>query len=153
MVQENNDTTSAEMSVEEILSSIRQILTAEEEVPPPDLQPETGEDAHLFVDEPIDWTGQSKGAIPKPPKPVFMLTPQMQRVAKSPLLSDASQEKIQQACGKLSQLAEQKTTALTLDEAQVEKELRPLLKEWIDKNMPDLVEKIVTAEVQRFLKK
>ena len=151
MEQENNQNT--EMSVEEILSSIRQILTAEEENPQPApvLEPETGDDAHLFVDQPIDWTGGQK--VEKPSKPVFVLTPQMQIGKKAPLLSKEAQEKMEQAFVKLSELDDQKKEALTLNEAQIEMQLRPLLKEWIDKNMPDLVEKIVTREVQQFLKK
>ena len=151
MEQENNQNT--EMTVEEILSSIRQILTSEEENPQPApvLEPETGDDAHLFVDQPIDWTGGQK--ITPPPKPVFVLTPQMQIGKKTPLLSKEAQEKMEQAFGKLSELADQKKEALTLNEEQIETQLRPLLKEWIDKNMPELVEKIVTTEVQRFLKK
>lgn len=149
MEQENN----TEMSVEEILSSIRQILTTEEEIPQPtqELAPETGEDAHLFVDSPIDWTGGQK--VTPPPKPVFMLTPEMQTGKRAPLLSKEAQEKMEQAFGKLSELADQKKEAFILNQDQIENQLRPLLKEWIDKNMPDLVEKIVTREVQQFLKK
>ena len=34
----------------------------------------------------------------------------------------------------------------------VREEVRPLLKEWLDKNLPGIVERIVTAEIRRLAK-
>ncbi len=76
---------------------------------------------------------------------VMELTPAMRCDG---LVSETAASQTRQAMQKLSDV---KTTGLTLSQDQVESELRPLLKDWLDAYLPRIVEDVVTREVRRVM--
>ncbi len=109
-----------EPSVSDILSSIRQVLSKENN--------RTGS-------EPQPFYGDN----------VVELTPAMRCDG---LVSETAAVQTRQA---LQKLADVKPMGLSLSSVQVETELRPLLKEWLDANLPAIVEDVVAREVRRVM--
>ena len=116
---------SDEQSVAEILSSIRQVLSREAATL----------NANTIPIQPVR-------------EEVYELTPQMQLSA-GRLVTPQTAMKTQAA---LEQLNAVKANHMGVQQ-QVEQDLRPFLQEWLNKNLPDIVEKIVREEVQRIINK
>ena len=76
---------------------------------------------------------------------VFELTPQMQ-VSQGTLVDSETALRTQAALNKLQAVKEESPIA-----GQVETVLRPMLREWLNANLPEIVERIVTQEVQRII--
>ncbi len=118
-----------EQSVSEILSSIRQVLSKEAATLKNDIAVENKGVSTPCTDEDV----------------VFELTPQMQ-VVQGNLIDSDTAARTQVALNKLNMVKEQ-----TPINTQIESELRPMLREWLNANLPDIVERIVTQEVQRII--
>ncbi len=117
-----------EQSVSEILSSIRQVLSKEA--------------ASLKNDTFID---SNSAGLQNDDEVVFELTPQMQ-VAQGTLIDTETAVRTQEALSKLNQL--QSPTPMVTD---LEQQLRPMLRDWLNTHLPEIVERIVTQEVQRII--
>ncbi|MBQ8558217.1 MAG: DUF2497 domain-containing protein [Alphaproteobacteria bacterium] len=117
-----------EQSVSEILSSIRQVLSKEA--------------ASLKNDTFID---SNSTGLQNDDEVVFELTPQMQ-VAQGTLIDTETAVRTQEALSKLNQL--QSPTPMVTD---LEQQLRPMLRDWLNTHLPEIVERIVTQEVQRII--
>jgi cell pole-organizing protein PopZ len=63
------------------------------------------------------------------------------------LVSSAAEEAVSDSLRSL------KRSAVSDLDARVEQHLRPMLREWLDNNLPRLVEKLVRAEIERLAKK
>lgn len=123
-----------EMSVSEILSSIRDVLSKEMQ----------GEIVELASDQiQVDQDLRSRNNIEPIRPPVFHkpdlvleLTPQM-RVQKDSFLPSEPllNMKSQGSTGTASQ--------------NIEANLQPMMQDWLDKHMPAIVEKVVSREVKR----
>jgi cell pole-organizing protein PopZ len=146
-------------SMEEILASIRRIIADDQDGagPAPGLvgpdregsgpagptplarrEPVREEAAVREPEEPAD---------PRPTSPAAPATPAAASPGPDRLLSDAAQNS---AAGALRLLS---TTVLnanphTLDDLVAEM-LRPMLKSWLDENLPSLVERLVRSEIDR----
>jgi cell pole-organizing protein PopZ len=169
---------SADPSMEDILASIRRILNEEEAPAAPEAGEETPVDDDVLVldqsmmvaagqpdpqaiDEPV-------APAPKPPMATAEPPPQDTEVLETPpqpqmpvLLAQTSElvapEAAAAAASSVSNLmrtlAAGRSTQVysggpTLEDI-VRAELRPLLKEWLDENLPALVERLVRAEIER----
>lgn len=123
-----------EMSVSEILSSIRDVLSKE-------MQGEIVELASDQIQVDQDLRPQNNIEPIRPPvfhKPdlVLELTPQMRVQKDSFLPSDPLLNmKSQGSTGTASQ--------------NIEANLQPMMQDWLDKHMPAIVEKVVSREVKR----
>ncbi|HSU06657.1 MAG TPA: DUF2497 domain-containing protein [Acetobacteraceae bacterium] len=136
-------------SMEDILASIRRILSEEE------AQPDTSRaaqqvasddvlvlDSSMMVPEPHD--ADSHPAPPTPPVPA----------PASVLVAPAAAAAAASSVGNLVRtLAADRATQVysggpTIEDL-VRAELRPLMKEWLDTNLPPLVERLVRAEIER----
>ena len=137
-----------EPSMEEILASIRRIITEEGDEPPP---PGT-----ITVPEP-----PASAAEPAPTEPVFedgpddgdvleLTQPLPESTGRAPLVSDATAAVTSQSLSTLSSLVVRNYVGAdnTL-EGLVREMLRPMLREWLDAHLPELVERIVAREVER----
>lgn len=141
---------SGDASMEDILASIRRILNDEAEAKPePALAPAQDEPFQLeeamIVGAPAPAAEQEElpqvsdqlthGAEPAPP----LVEPTTASVAAESL-------------GSLRRAVAERHLALgrgaTIEDI-VREELRPLLKSWLDAHLPELVERVVRAEVQR----
>ena len=129
-----------ELSVSEVLSSIRDVLSKEM----------NGEILELANDHRVNKQELSDSYKIEPIRPpvfhksdnVFELTPQM-RVNQSSFLPASS----------FSDKHEQNSHSSLAASHNIEKNLQPAMQEWLDKNMPGIVEKVVTRELNRIFSK
>ncbi len=75
------------------------------------------------------------------------LTAQMQQAVEQPLLSHSTSVAVDSAFASLAQTVLHQN-ARTLDDL-VKEMLRPMLKAWLDDNLPSLVERLVRSEIER----
>ncbi len=167
---------SQEPTMEEILASIRRIISeddapaepAAEAAPAPEPEPEAIEDDILELTDPIEpepafepepelpplesvgdidvyspSTPEPEPAYTPPPPPVF----DRDEVAET-LVGATASSAAASAFGSLSSALLMPKDARTLEDV-VRELLRPLLKEWLDQNLPRIVETKVEEEVQR----
>ena len=152
-------------SMDEILASIRRILSEEEKskgAPPEDdvllLQPS------MMVPEPVP-----PAPVPEPPPVPAPESPSMAEQHETPAPPQAAPElpptppplvapeaaaAAASSVGELMRtLASERNVAVSRNgptiEDVVREEIRPLLKEWLDANLPGLVERLVRAEIER----
>jgi uncharacterized protein len=158
--------------MEDILASIRRILSEDEvehatgsaSAPKPQPPAEDGVlslDASMIVDEP------ARAAAPAPPKPERVPDKPVERpAAKLPVPAEpapaplglVAPEAAAAAASSVGTLlrtliSEREQVAVhrggpTIEDL-VREEIRPLLKEWLDANLPPLVERLVRAEIER----
>lgn len=169
-----SDQSSQEPTMEEILASIRRIISeddapaepaAEAAPPPPEPEPEPFEDDVLELTDPIAPEPEPEPELPPlesvgdidvysppepapepaytPPSPVF----DRDEVADK-LVGETAASAAASAFGSLSSALLMPKDARTLEDV-VRELLRPLLKEWLDQNLPRIVETKVEEEVQR----
>lgn len=125
-----------ELSVSEILSSIRQVLSKEAEAL--NNRVEKPVTPSLSMDKPVLEEKKVKEPV------VLELTPTM-RVKSESLLSASTTIKTQAALEKLNQIKNVNTNW------DLEKEVKPLLIAWLDAHLPEIVEKVVSQEVKRII--
>jgi len=157
-----------EPSMEEILASIRSIIADDREpvvartAPKSDASP-SGPQIIYSKDDLASTRAAEPPPPAEPPTPkVVWSQPQPQTAAPAsapkpepapateaaaPLLSDQADEAVSAAFEALS-------TSLALQSAELAENaareiLRPLLKAWLDENLPSMVERLVRAEIQR----
>jgi uncharacterized protein len=154
----------AEPTMEEILASIRKIISDEQTVPSVDAtQPALmAQRSELVADEVPEPAPQvptpqvtARNSF-RPSTDVLELTDSVEQrlrmpAAPAPSLISAEAEDV--ATAKMSALADMMTrnypgSENTL-EGLVQEMLRPMLKTWLDQNLPDMVEAIVTREIAR----
>lgn len=150
----------AEPSMEEILASIRRIISEEEQAPKAepvlDLtqtdepQAESAEDDIVF--EAVEQVVADEAPAPAPATPTETAMPRPAPVATSPADTILSPPTTSAAAGALARLAGtlriSDTPGQTV-EGVVRELLKPMLKEWLDKNLPAIVEARVEAELER----
>jgi len=167
-----SDQSSQEPTMEEILASIRRIISeddapaepAAEAAPPPPPEPEPIEDDILELTdpiisepepEPLATVGDIDIYSPEPdPEPVYTPPPaapqpvfNRDEIAET-LVGATASSAAASAFGSLSSALLMPKDARTLEDV-VRELLRPLLKEWLDQNLPRIVETKVEEEVQR----
>lgn len=143
--------------MDEILASIRRIITEDaprlpDPVPVRDAAPEAEvaeEDELLLGDEDsAEHEASIPAQAPPPPAPVPAAKPTATAEDEA-LLSAGAQQATQRALSALSGLlVDPSAPGNTLD-GLVREMLRPMLKEWLDANLPDIVERVVAREVAR----
>ncbi len=84
---------------------------------------------------------------PEPVAPVFAPPPAAEQPQEAQLLSSGTDASVAAAFGNLSHTI-LSANARTLDDLVAEM-LRPMLKNWLDDNLPSLVERLVRAEIER----
>jgi uncharacterized protein len=153
-----------EPSMEEILASIRNIIADEREPTPnfgPKVAPQASVSAPQIVYSKIAPLPQGGAAEPsqradanaptvvwrRPPpadsEPAADAAPRDEE----PLLSSEANEAVTASFGVLS--ANLAVRSAELADSLAREMLRPMLKEWLDENLPALVERLVRAEIQR----
>lgn len=145
-----------EPSMEEILASIRKIIAEDQRAPAApgeeDLAvalaaaPAMNDDAD--GDDVLELRA-AQPAQPAQPAPVA-LAPRPQLTAEPPAATLLSETSAQATGAAFQSLANAVFTqnARTMDDL-VKDMLRPMLKSWLDENLPSLVERLVRAEIER----
>src|SRR4051812_46632654 len=117
-------------SMETILASIKRVITAD--VAAAGVQPIAPRTPGIIEDDILEL-----GTAPA--------------IGPAPLVSERAQEATRNALASLSGLRiDPRAGEDTLD-GLVREMLRPILKEWLDANLPELVERVVTREVARVI--
>ncbi len=152
-----------EHSIEEILDSIRQIISDDDEAEiesAPDLEEEI-----INLDDPVD-------PIPEPepePDPISEPEPvkvKMQEPEPMPepepdfddnnedddIFTELAESAAMEGFEKLVRKTSVEYNGITLEEI-VRTELKPLLREWLDNNLPKMIERLVKEELQRVSKR
>jgi cell pole-organizing protein PopZ len=141
----------AEPSMEEILASIRRIISEEEQAPMAEpvldlTKPQPPEDDIVF--EAVEPPPAPEPSAPEPAQP-----PPAQSAAPAPLEGAIlSAPTTHAAAGALARLAGSLRIADTPNqtvEGVVRELLKPMLKDWLDHNLPAIVEARVEAELER----
>ncbi len=140
-------------SMEDILASIRRILSEEEAQAapePPAAPPSVANEDVLVLDSSmmVPETQESGGQPALDPTPEPLPAPATPLVAPEAAAAAASS-----MGGLLRALASDRALKVhgggpTIEDV-VRAELRPLLKDWLDTNLPPLVERLVRAEIER----
>jgi hypothetical protein len=158
-----SDKTSApEPSMEEILASIRRILAEDEHtgLRPLPARPRVPADV-LDLTEALNEDGTVRHIAPKimvapeAPPPVLPdgriepAAPRPNGDAREPqLVSGAASDAVAASFARLAGLSRREETDRSLDDL-VRETLRPLLQAWLDEHLPELVERLVRAEIAR----
>lgn len=127
--------------MEEILASIRRIITDEGDAPAPAGTVTVPEPEAIAAGEPVTT----------PAADVLELTePLPELVSGGSLLSESTAQVASQSLSALSDLVVRNYEGAdnTL-EGLVREMLKPMLREWLDANLPTVVERIVAREVER----
>lgn len=147
-----------EPSMEEILASIRSIIADDREPPAKPAPAPSGPQIVYSKDEFAARVAELPPAEPPTPKVVWSApppeapppsrpAPQAPEAESGVLLSPQADEAVSAAFEHLSAgLAMQ---SAELAENMTREILRPMLKAWLDENLPSLVERLVRAEIQR----
>ena len=143
----------AEPSMEEILASIRRIISEEEQAPEAapvlDL---TQTEAPAFEEEDdivFEAVEEPPAVAPAPPMRAPAATMAISEISADSILSAPTTSA---AAGSLARLAGSLRVADTPGqtvEGVVRELLKPMLKEWLDYNLPSIVESRVEAELER----
>jgi uncharacterized protein len=157
---------SAEPSMEEILSSIKRIIAEEEGAPAgrrrapriaaPALEPEADDgDEVLELSEPMPAPRVEPRAEPEPtpmpkPRPTASAPVSDPAPVAEPIVSREAADATRGALDVLSRLLVKPEPGNdgTL-EGLVREMLRPMLREWLDAHLPDMVEAMVAKEIAR----
>ena len=149
----------AEPSMEEILASIRRIISEEEGAPPaePVLDLTQADQPAAAVDDDIVFEAveQVVAAETPVPEPVVATRPAPRHepvVETAPTETIISQPTASAAAGSLARLAGSLRIADVPNqtvEGVVRELLKPMLREWLDRNLPAIVEARVEAELER----
>jgi cell pole-organizing protein PopZ len=156
--------------MEDILASIRRILSEDEEaaLPPPSVPPATPPGGAAEA-EPLELTDEMLVSAPAepsapPPEPAAVTAPAPaaatppepapEPVADHSLLAPTAAAAAAASVGALLRaVAADRSSPVTRGGPSIEdvvrEELRPLLKEWLDAHLPPLVERLVRAEIER----
>ena len=162
-----------EPSMEEILASIRRIIAEDGEQPaatptaaaqapaPPPAPPAAKAEEILELTEVLEEETPAPPPAPEPPKAELSPPPPPAVDARDRLVSDAAAAASIAALSQIHQLGssdEKRMSDIPLGEGprtieeMVREMLRPLLKEWLDSNLPHLVERVVQDEVGRLVR-
>ena len=162
-----SDQTSQEPTMEEILASIRRIISEDEPAggdaapeaePEPQpaqaaaelpLPPEEPEDDVLELTERVETHGDLDvySAAAEPEEELSFAEPEP-LAPEAPLVGDPAAAAAAAAFGRLSSSILMPADGRTLEDV-VRELLRPLLKQWLDDNLPGIVQQTVQAEVER----
>ena len=137
-----------EPSVEEILASIKQVIARDNRAAAEDRRPvaaprtfDPADEAAMAEDDEVLDLGSLPGVEP---------APLIAEEAVSSMRESLAALATMAAPGAQPQIVRSGETSL---EGLVREMLRPMLADWLDKNLPPLVERLVTAEIARIVGK
>lgn len=148
-------------AMDDILASIRRILNEDEAQPgtPPASEAEAGS-ASPAAAEPLDLTEammvEAPAATPAPPAAEPAPAEEPAAPPAGALVAPAVLAATTAAVGQLLKaVAQERASPIHRNGPSIEdvvrEELRPLLKEWLDRHLPPLVERLVRAEIERLV--
>jgi cell pole-organizing protein PopZ len=150
-----------EPSMDQILATIRRILAEDDGavmVPPPrnransdvlDLTEAIGDDGTVRHITPITLVTPEAAAPALPDGRIEPVPPRSAGAEMEPrLVSDAASDAVAASFARLASMPSREDGGHALDDL-VRETLRPLLQDWLDEHLPELVERLVRAEIAR----
>lgn len=140
-----------DMSMDEILASIRRYVTGDEDTNQAPSSVQTPPSSPKAQPRVVQLTAEDQWAPATPHKNTEERTPSSEN-----LISEEARHSTQKSFQKMEQLRDlknpsrQSSNGRSMDDFIIEL-LRPMLKQWMDKNLPILVERIVEREIQSAL--
>lgn len=173
-----NQEAQAEPSMEEILASIRRIISEEDQpagaaapvlelTQPAEQAPQAESDIMVFEEEPPPAPAPAPAPVAAAPPPVQAPPPKVEPPAltpapaarvveipapaapEEPIISQGAATVAAGAFGKLAGSLRVSDAAGQTLEGMIRQLVRPMLKEWLDENLPAIVEAKVEAELER----
>jgi cell pole-organizing protein PopZ len=141
--------------MEDILASIRRILSEDDAPAGAGAQSahgpqEQGADNGVLVLDPTMMVSDpAHEAEPLPTEPAVVSPPEAPRTLVAPEAAAAAAVSVGSLVRTLTDRAVQVRSGGPTVEDIVREELRPLLKSWLDANLPSLVERLVRVEIER----
>lgn len=158
----------AEPSMEEILASIRRIISEEEQAPAPEpvldltqseapapapmaaaAPPPVASDDDIVFDEVDEPEPAPAFQASAPAAPVYTPPPSVDLAGVDTILSPPSASAAAGAMARLAGTLRISDAPNQTIEGVVRELLKPMLKDWLDKNLPAIVESRVEAELER----
>jgi len=147
--------TAPEPSMEEILASIRRIIS-DDDKPAPEPEPEPLELTQALQDDDtvVNLTAPEPDPPPPPPEPEPVIEPQPALVSDDAATEAASALHTLANTVEIEQLSTAPRGSLignggrTLEDMVLEL-MRPMLKQWLDENLPLTVDRLVQKEIDR----
>lgn len=138
----------SEPTMEEILASIRRIIAEDPNVAAPPVQPKAYALPKADEDDMSSFEDDAEATDPFAEDEILELTQAVREDA--PILSHETAELTQATLSQLSQMLVRgdEPNPNTL-EGLVREMLRPMLKEWLDAHLPEIVEAMVSREIGR----
>jgi cell pole-organizing protein PopZ len=136
---------SSEPSVEEILASIKQVIARDNRAGAADLRRDRETRGVPEADDVLDLASSAE----------FLDDAEQDDGDDAPLLGEATQAGMRESLAALAMLAQPGAqpqivrSGETSVESLMRELLRPALAEWLEKNLPPLVERLVTDEIRR----
>ena len=149
-----SDQTAPEPTMEEILASIRRIIS-EDDAPQGDEAVAAGEEAALESDETAGVLHEEIPARQAEPEPFHAqpaparAEPEPAPVRSEPLVSRDAASAAANAFGQLSAAVTQPRRESPTLEDLAREMLAPMLRDWLDQNLPGIVQAAVRDEVER----
>jgi uncharacterized protein len=144
-----------EPSVEEILASIKQVIARDNRVT-------AAEDRRRAMAEPRTFDPAAEAATlggAEDEDDGVLDLGELEGVEPAPLIAEEAVSSMRESLAALATMAAPRAqpqivrSGETSLEGMVRELLRPMLAEWLDKNLPPLVERLVTAEITRIVGK
>ena len=172
----DEDTTEEEPSIEEILDSIRQIISDDDEEggeeesaaveEGPESEPESDPEPEAEEEPPIELTDAVEEEPEPEPEPepedvkIDMREveeeaepePEPEPVTDDSILTDTAEIATYDGFEKLVRSTAVERNGITLEEI-VRTEIRPLLRQWLDDQLPEMIERLVQEELARISKR
>lgn len=132
-----------EPSLEEILASIKKVIAEDGRKP---RRPAPARPAPARVEKPVDDILELTDSVEQP---------EAEEAAEVPLISRAGEQSMRESLAVLATLTDPGVSPQivrsgeTSLEGLVREMLRPMLAEWLDKNLPNMVESLVAREIGR----
>ncbi len=154
MAEENTE--EQDPSIEEILDSIRQIISDDEEdgddvatesaTPEPEPAPEPEEEV-IELTEKVEPEEESAPEPEPEPEPDVIDEPEEESI-----LTNAAEKATFKGFTEVVRKTAIEHNGITLEEI-VRTELRPLLKDWLDGHLPSIIERLVQDELEKLSKR
>ena len=152
-----------EPSMEEILSSIRRIIAEDESTGPPSAPAAGTDGGDEDVLELTEMVGDPEPTAPVEPQlpqstpPAAQEQPAMTVQTSEPLISSGAAMASTNAFARLARAAapdekQQPAGAITVEQLVVDL-LTPMLRDWLDQNLPGIVERVVEQEVKKLARR
>jgi cell pole-organizing protein PopZ len=153
-----------EPSIEEILASIRQIISDDDETPAPAAAPAPAEEddgvlelTEVLEEEPI--AAPPEPDLPPPPRKIELdlrdAGPEPEDDNATEILTDHAANAALQGFMRLSSntpIDRAGNGQVTLEDI-VRDLMRPMLRDWLDRNLPPIIEKVVEKELDKLARK